>query len=64
MATGRTQITVSVLKNEPCQVAEFGCNGALPQTVVTLPANATDLASAEALVNAIAAALKANGICA
>jgi hypothetical protein len=57
-----TQVTDSVLKNHPAQIKEFGCNGKTPQAAVTLPANATDLASAEALVNAIKAALIANGI--
>lgn len=42
----------------------FGCNGATPQTAVTLPANATDLATAITLVNAMKAALIANGIAA
>jgi hypothetical protein len=64
MAAGASQVTVEVLKDHPAQVGNFGCNGKAPQTAVTLPANATDLASAEALVNAIKAALIANGICA
>lgn len=40
----------------------FGCNGKAPQTAVALPANATDLATAITLVNAIKAALIADGI--
>ena len=64
MAAGQTQVTDAVQKGHPAQVGNFGCNGAVPQTAVTLPANATDLATAETLVNAIKAALIANGICA
>lgn len=64
MAAGSDQITASVQKNGNAQVANFGCNGAFPQTAVTLPANATDLATAQTLVNAIKAALIACGICA
>jgi hypothetical protein len=63
MALGRDQVTANALKGQPVQCAEFGCNGAHPQTPVTLPANATDLATSEALVNAIKTALIANGIC-
>lgn len=59
-----SQDTVQVLKDHPAQVGAFGANGKSPQTAVTLPANATDLTTAEALVNAIKAALIANGICA
>lgn len=40
----------------------FGCNGKAPQAAVTLPADATDLASAITLLNAIKAALIADGI--
>lgn len=40
----------------------FGCNGKAPQASVVLPANAVDLATAIALVNAIKAALIADGI--
>jgi len=64
MATGNSQITDKVMKGHPCQVAEFGCNGKAPQTAVTLPANATDLTTAEALVNAIKVLLIANGMAA
>lgn len=39
----------------------FGCNGTNPQGKVTLPANATDLATAITLLNAIKALLIANG---
>lgn len=42
--------------------AGFGCNSKTPQTAVALPANATDLPTAITLVNAIKAALIANGI--
>jgi len=63
MAT-KPQVTLQVLKGKPAQVDAFGCNGKTPQTAVTLPANATDLATSEALVNAIKAALIACGICA
>lgn len=40
----------------------FGCNSKTAQTAVVLPANATDLATAITLVNAIKVALIANGI--
>ncbi len=42
--------------------AKFGANGKTPQAAVTLPANATDLATAIALANAMKATLIANGI--
>lgn len=77
MAAGRTQGTVEVQKNQPAQVGEFGCNGAVPQTCVVVgaaaPAGGTG-ATAGAydtaahrdslilLVNNIHAALIANGI--
>lgn len=64
MAAGRSQATAEALKGQPHQCAEFGANGAQPQTAVVLPTNAVDLATAEALVNAIKAALIACGICA
>jgi hypothetical protein len=64
MAAGTPQVTDSVLKGHSCQVANFGANGAVPQTAVVLPANATDLATSQALANAIKAALIACGICA
>jgi len=60
----KTQTIRQVERGKPAQVDAFGCNGKAPQTAVTLPANATDLTTAEALVNAIKAALIANGICA
>lgn len=41
---------------------KFGANGKAAQAAVVLPANATDLATAITLVNAIKAALIANGI--
>jgi hypothetical protein len=77
MATGRTQGTIEVQKNQPAQVAEFGCNGKAPQTAVVsggaAPAGGVGTAaggwdtaahrdSAIALLNAIQAALVANGI--
>lgn len=60
----RNQTTAHTLKGAPAQLAEFGCNGKTPQLPVTLPTNAVDLATAQALVNAIKVALIANGICA
>lgn len=43
-------------------IGKFACNNATPQAAATLPADATDLATAITLVNAIKAALIANGI--
>lgn len=43
-------------------VGKFGANGKAAQAAVVLPANAVDLATALTLVNAIKAALIANGI--
>jgi hypothetical protein len=77
MANGRTQGTLEVQKGQPAQVAEFGCNGAVPQTAPSIgaaaPAGGTgttagawDTAAhrdaAIALLNAIRTALIANGI--
>lgn len=62
MATGATQKTVNVLKGGPAQVGNFGANGAVPQTVVAVSADATDLAEALVLLNEIKAALIACGL--
>ena len=43
-------------------VGKFGANGKAAQAAVVAPANATDLATSEALANAIKAALIACGI--
>lgn len=51
MAAGRNQITASVHKSQPCQVAEFGANGAVPQT----PATVAAATSAPAAITALAA---------
>lgn len=64
MPAGTPQVTDAVSKGHSCQVGNFGANGAVPQTAVVLPTNAVDLATTEALVNAIKVALIACGICA
>jgi hypothetical protein len=61
MAT-KSQVTIQCMKGKPAKVDAFGCNGKDPQTAVTAPANATDLATCQTLTNAIKAALIANGI--
>lgn len=58
------QTTVNVLKDHDAQVKQFGANGKSPQAAVVLPTNAVDLATSEALVNAIKALLIANGLAA
>lgn len=53
--------TIALLLQD-AQFNLFGCNGQPPQPAVALPADATDLPTAIALVNAIKAALIADGI--
>lgn len=57
------QITFYVAKGGPAQVGAFGANGAAPQTAYALPAAGSDLATTQALANALRLALIAAGIC-
>ena len=60
---GLFTIARKVFINNELQVqTKFGCNGQPAQASYALPANATDLASAQTLVNAIKQALINNGI--
>ena len=65
------KITTAQIKADPTTpsggstvtaVGAFGCNGKTAQTVATLGADGSDLATTQALANAIKAALIANGI--
>lgn len=58
----RQRSNSALQSNTDIAVAKFGCNGKAPQGSVVLPANAVDLPTAIALVNAIKAALIADGI--
>lgn len=58
----RSLHTTALRSGADATVAKFGANGKAPQAAVILPAAAVDLPTALTLVNAIRAALIANGI--